>query len=150
MSPFSALVPWARASPPISLTRACPRCFWILWFPGQPNRNAAALKGIENASKQRPGGFFTDDKIALIQPGNFEDDLQRVRECDWILEAVVENLELKRDLWRKVDAARKHGCDSFHQHQRNSAGADFRGFLSRSSAGISWARISSIRRAICI
>jgi 3-hydroxyacyl-CoA dehydrogenase len=76
-------------------------------IPGQANRNAAALKGIENASKQRPGGFFTDDKIALVQPGNFEDDLHRVAECDWILEAVVENLELKRELWRKVDAARK-------------------------------------------
>jgi 3-hydroxyacyl-CoA dehydrogenase len=75
--------------------------------PGQANRNAAALKGIENASKQRPGGFFTDDKIALVQPGNFEDDMHRVAECDWILEAVVENLELKRELWRKVDAARK-------------------------------------------
>ena len=75
--------------------------------PGQANRNAAALKGIENASKQRPAGFFTDDKIALIEAGNFEDDLGRVAECDWILEAVVENLELKRDLWRKVDVARK-------------------------------------------
>ena len=76
-------------------------------IPGQANRNAAALKGIENASKQRPAGFFTDDKIALIEPGNFEDHLERVAECDWIVEAVVENLELKRDLWRKVDAARK-------------------------------------------
>ena len=75
--------------------------------PGQANRNAAAIKGIENAAKQRPAGFFTDDKLTLIQPGNFEDDLQRVAECDWIVEAVVENLELKRDLWRKVDAARK-------------------------------------------
>src|SRR5215472_5324079 len=76
-------------------------------IPGQPNRNAAALKGIENAFKQRPGGFFTDDKIALLQPGNFEDDLERIGECDWIVEAVVENLDLKRELWRKVEAARK-------------------------------------------
>src|SRR5450755_209926 len=74
--------------------------------PGQANRNVAAIKGIENAAKQRPAGFFTDDKLTLIQPGNFEDDLQRLGECDWIVEAVVENLELKRDLWRKVDAAR--------------------------------------------
>jgi 3-hydroxyacyl-CoA dehydrogenase len=76
-------------------------------IPGQSNRNAAALKGVENAAKQRPPGFFTDDKVGLIQAGNFEDDFDRVSECDWILEAVVENLELKRDLWRKVDAARK-------------------------------------------
>src|ERR1700685_239515 len=88
-------------------TAGVPALLLDVVVPGQANRNAAALKGIENASKQRPGGFFTDDKIALIQPGNFEDDLHRVAECDWILEAVVENLELKRDLWRKVDAARK-------------------------------------------
>src|SRR5260370_16205941 len=67
----------------------------------QPNRNAAALKGIENAMKQRPGGFFTDEKAALIQPGNFEDDLHRLAECDWIVEAIVENLDAKRDLWRR-------------------------------------------------
>jgi len=75
--------------------------------PGQPNRNAAALKGIDNALKQRPGGFFSTNRTALILPGNFEDDLHLVGECDWIIEAVVENLDLKRDLWRKVEAARK-------------------------------------------
>jgi 3-hydroxyacyl-CoA dehydrogenase len=86
---------------------AVPALLLDIVVPGQANRNAAALKGIESASKQRPGGFFTDDKVTLIEAGNFEDDLHRVAECDWILEAVVENLELKRDLWRKVDAARK-------------------------------------------
>jgi 3-hydroxyacyl-CoA dehydrogenase len=75
--------------------------------PGQPNRNAAALKGIENALKQRPGGFFTDDKAALVQPGNFEDNLQQLAGCDWIIEAVVENIDIKRALWHKVDAVRK-------------------------------------------
>jgi len=75
--------------------------------PGQANRNAAAIKGIESAAKQRPAGFFADDKIALVQPGNFEDDLPLIAECDWVIEAVVENLELKRELWRKVDAARR-------------------------------------------
>src|SRR5271156_3241923 len=68
-------------------------------IPGQANRNAAALKGIENALKMRPGGFFTDDTAALVKPGNFEDHLDQLSECDWIIEAVVENLELKRDLW---------------------------------------------------
>ena len=76
-------------------------------LPNQPNRNAAALKGIENALKQRPGGFYTDEKTALIQPGNFEDDLHRLAECDWIIEAIVENLDAKRDLWRKVETIRK-------------------------------------------
>src|SRR5579862_3031018 len=76
-------------------------------LPRQPNRNAAAQKGIENALKQRPGGFFTDDKVSLIRPGNFEDDLSALAECDWIIEAIVENLEPKRDLWRKVETIRK-------------------------------------------
>ena len=76
-------------------------------IPGQPNRNAAALKGIENAAKQKPGGFMTDSAAALIQPGNFEDNLGEIADCDWILEAVVENLDLKRELYAKVEKVRR-------------------------------------------
>jgi len=76
-------------------------------LPREPNRNAAALKGIENALKQRPAGFFTEEKASLIRPGNFEDDLKAVADCDWIIEAIVENLEPKRDLFRKVETIRK-------------------------------------------
>ncbi|HYL78273.1 MAG TPA: 3-hydroxyacyl-CoA dehydrogenase/enoyl-CoA hydratase family protein [Bryobacteraceae bacterium] len=73
--------------------------------PG-PDRNAAARRGIENAFKQRPGGFFADDKTALVQPGNFEDHLKDVAGCDWIVEAVVENLDIKRELWGRVETIR--------------------------------------------
>src|SRR5574337_425363 len=66
-------------------------------LPREANRKAAALKGIESALKQRPGGFITEDKVALIRPGNFEDDLQALAECDWIIEAIVESLEPKRE-----------------------------------------------------
>ena len=68
---------------------------------------AASKKGIENAAKQRPGGFFVDSGATLITPGNFDDDLGRVAECDWIIEAVTENLEIKRGLWKKVEPLRK-------------------------------------------
>jgi 3-hydroxyacyl-CoA dehydrogenase len=78
-------------------------------LPGQPKRNAAALAGIENASKQRPVAFFTDEAKGLIAPGNFEDDLGRVRRCQWIVEAVAENLDIKRSLWRRVAALRAPG-----------------------------------------
>jgi 3-hydroxyacyl-CoA dehydrogenase len=81
----------------------------LLDVPGQPNRNAPALQGIQNALKLRPGGFFTDDKAALVQAGNFEDDFDKISECDWIIEAIVENLDAKRALWRRVEAARKGG-----------------------------------------
>jgi len=73
--------------------------------PG-PDRNAAAKRGIENAFKQRPGGFYTDEKVALVQPGNFEDHLSAIAECDWVIEAVIENLDAKRELWGRVETIR--------------------------------------------
>jgi 3-hydroxyacyl-CoA dehydrogenase len=76
-------------------------------LPNQPHRNAAAHKGIENAAKQKPGGFFTDSAMSLIKPGNFEDNLSEVADCDWVIEAVTEDLEVKRSLWRKVESLRK-------------------------------------------
>ena len=72
----------------------------------QPNRNAAAIKGIDTAAKARPGGMFTADVAQLITPGNFNDDLSKLADCDWIIEAITENLELKRELWERVDAVR--------------------------------------------
>ena len=82
----------------------------LLDVPGQPNRNAPALQGIQNALKLKPAGFFVDEKAALVQAGNFEDDLDKLAACDWIIEAIVENLDVKRALWRKVDAVRKPGA----------------------------------------
>ena len=73
--------------------------------PG-PDGNAAAKRGVENAFKQRPGGFYTDEKVALVRPGNFEDHLNGIAECDWVIEAVVENLDAKRELWGRVETLR--------------------------------------------
>jgi 3-hydroxyacyl-CoA dehydrogenase len=66
-----------------------------------------AKKGIENAAKMRPGGFFVDSSAALITPGSFDADLAKIADCDWIIEAVTENLEIKRSLWGKVEKLRK-------------------------------------------
>ncbi|MGH9557676.1 MAG: 3-hydroxyacyl-CoA dehydrogenase family protein, partial [Bryobacteraceae bacterium] len=71
---------------------------------------ALAAKGVENAAKQRPGGLFVDAAASLISVGNFDSDLGRIADCDWIIEAVTENLEIKRSLWKKVEALR--GPDS--------------------------------------
>src|SRR5579864_4049902 len=70
--------------------------------PGNPKRNAAARAGIETATKQRPGAFFTPEAATLITPGNLEDNLKDIRGCDWVLEAVTEKLEIKRELMAKV------------------------------------------------
>src|SRR4051812_15717069 len=79
-------------------------------LPGQPDRNAAARKGLDTATKQKPGAFFTASAAGLITPGNFEDDLGQIRHCDWIIEAVAENLEIKRALFAKVEPLRAPGA----------------------------------------
>ncbi|MEJ7607710.1 MAG: 3-hydroxyacyl-CoA dehydrogenase family protein [Bryobacteraceae bacterium] len=62
----------------------------------------AVMKGIESAAKQNPVAFYTPGGKALITPGDFEHDLPAIGDCDWVLEAVTENLDIKRDLWRRV------------------------------------------------
>jgi len=74
-----------------------------LVLPEEADRNAAARKGIEAAARQRPAAFFTDSARQLVQPGNFEDDLPQIRDCDWVIEAVVEDLQIKRDIWRRAE-----------------------------------------------
>ena len=59
--------------------------------------------------KSKPAAFFEPSLARLVTIGNFEDDLQKLAEVDWIIEAVVEDLEIKRSLLRKIEAVRKPG-----------------------------------------
>jgi 3-hydroxyacyl-CoA dehydrogenase len=72
-------------------------------------RNRIANGGLEAAKKLKPAPFFSGTAAALIRTGNFEDDLQAAGGADWIIEAVVENLEVKRDLLARLDRIRKAG-----------------------------------------
>jgi 3-hydroxyacyl-CoA dehydrogenase len=74
-----------------------------------PARNKIAAAGLEAARKSKPAAFFEPSLARLITIGNFEDDLQRLADVDWIIEAVIENLEIKRSLLKKVEAVRKPG-----------------------------------------
>src|SRR5260370_5630062 len=74
-----------------------------------PGRNKIAAGGLEAARKSKPAAFFEPSLSSLVSTGNFEDDLKRVAEVDWIIEAVIEDLEIKRTLLKKVDALRKPG-----------------------------------------
>ena len=69
----------------------------------------AARQGLERARKLKPDPFFTSETWKLIATGSFDDDLTRIAESDWIIEAVVERLDVKRSLLEKVDAARRPG-----------------------------------------
>src|SRR5580704_14721554 len=74
-----------------------------------PARNKIAATGLDAAKKSKPAAFMEPSLARLVTVGNFEDDLKRLAEVDWIIEAVVENLDLKRALLRKVEAIRKPG-----------------------------------------
>src|SRR5947207_10629154 len=71
------------------------------------DRNKIARVGFEAAKKAKPAAFFTSDLSSLITTGNFEDDLPKLQDCDLIIEAVVENLELKRSLFENVEQHRR-------------------------------------------
>ena len=74
-----------------------------------PERNKIAAAGLDAAKKSKPAAFVEPGLASLVTIGNFDDDLRRLAEVDWIIEAVVENLEIKRALLRKVEAVRKPG-----------------------------------------
>src|SRR5438876_4523479 len=74
-----------------------------------PARNKIAAAGLEAAKKSKPAAFFEPSLARLVTVGNFEDDLGKLVEVNWIVEAVVENLEIKRALLKRVEAARKPG-----------------------------------------
>ncbi|MBZ5654053.1 MAG: enoyl-CoA hydratase/isomerase family protein [Acidobacteriia bacterium] len=75
-----------------------------------PARNKIAAAGLDGARKSKPAAFFEASLARLVTIGNFEDDLKHLADVDWIIEAVVENLEIKRSLLKKVEAVRKPGC----------------------------------------
>ena len=74
-----------------------------------PARNKIAAAGLDAARKSKPAAFFEPSLAKLITVGNFEDDLKKLADVDWIIEAVVENLDIKRSLLKRVDAVRKPG-----------------------------------------
>jgi 3-hydroxyacyl-CoA dehydrogenase len=73
-------------------------------------RNKIVRAGLEAAKKSKPAAFFTAALAEKITIGNFEDDLARCAEADWIIEVVAENLEIKRKLLARVAQFRKPGA----------------------------------------
>ena len=67
-------------------------------FADRKARNRIAAEGYERLKKLKPAPFLHPSYGSLIEIGNFEDDIARIRDCDWIIEAVVENMEIKKKL----------------------------------------------------
>lgn len=80
----------------------------LLDLPDPAGRDAHAEQGI--ARQRETGGFFGDEAAHRVRPGNLEDHFERLAEADWIVEVVVEDLAVKRDLYARIDAVRKPGA----------------------------------------
>ena len=77
--------------------------------PNEADRNAVAAGAVARMLKADPSPFMSPAAAKLLEVGNTEDDLVRVGECDWVIEAIIERLDLKQDLYRRLDAVRRPG-----------------------------------------
>ncbi|MFT5449718.1 MAG: 3-hydroxyacyl-CoA dehydrogenase [Gammaproteobacteria bacterium] len=73
-------------------------------------RNAIADGALQRMLKTEPAPFMHPRNARLVSTGNLEDDLDLLADCDWIIEAVIERLDIKQALYTKLDAVRKPGC----------------------------------------
>jgi 3-hydroxyacyl-CoA dehydrogenase len=76
---------------------------------GAADRSVLAKAALARLIKADPPPFMSKDAVGLVTPGNLDDDLERLAEVDWIVEAVVENLDIKRALYAKLERVRRPG-----------------------------------------
>lgn len=72
-------------------------------------RNRIVNQGINSLKKSKPPGLFSPSRMELIQAGNMEDNWDWIKEADWIIEVVVENLAIKHQVMARIEEARKPG-----------------------------------------
>jgi len=82
----------------------------LLDLPGEQEANARADAALARLLKSEPPALMLDDRAELIETGNTRDDFARLAECDWIIEAVVERLDIKKALYRQLDEVISDDC----------------------------------------
>ena len=70
-------------------------------------RNSIVNDALQNAVKSKPASLYKKSFVSRISTGNFEDDFEKIKEADWIIEVVVERLDIKQQILQKVDSIRK-------------------------------------------
>jgi len=72
-------------------------------------RNSIAAKNLKAALKGKPAPFYNKDFAKHITVGNFEDDMPKIKDVDWVIEVIVERLDIKKIVFEQVDKHRKEG-----------------------------------------
>ncbi|MCB9305044.1 MAG: 3-hydroxyacyl-CoA dehydrogenase/enoyl-CoA hydratase family protein [Lewinellaceae bacterium] len=73
------------------------------------NRNKIAADSLQAALKARPAAFYDNKFASRITVGNFDNDFSKIKDCDWIIEVVVERLDIKKQIFEKVEQFRTKG-----------------------------------------
>ena len=73
------------------------------------HRNKLVNTALQKTIKSKPAPLYHKSLASKIQTGNFEDDFEKIDEADWIIEVVVENLKIKKQIFENVDQYRKKG-----------------------------------------
>ncbi len=66
-------------------------------------RNRLSNKGKEDLLKQKPDPLYSKSNIDLITPGNFEDDMGKLKDVDWVIEVIIENMDIKKKIFKQVE-----------------------------------------------
>lgn len=73
------------------------------------NRNKIAEDALKTTLKSSPSAIYSKSCVSRITAGNFEDDLPKINDCDWVIEVIIEDLKIKQSLYDKVEQYRKKG-----------------------------------------
>ena len=77
--------------------------------PGSNDRDAVAKGAVATMLKTEPAPFMSKAAAKLVETGNIDDHLDKVAECDWVIEAIIERLDLKQALYQRLDKVRRPG-----------------------------------------
>ncbi|RPD41305.1 3-hydroxyacyl-CoA dehydrogenase/enoyl-CoA hydratase family protein [Chitinophaga barathri] len=72
-------------------------------------RNRIVNEALQAAIKSNPSPLYSKEDARHIKTGNFTDDMKSIADCDWVIEVVVENLDIKKKVFEQVEQFRKPG-----------------------------------------
>ncbi len=106
--------------------------------PASGDRNSIAAGALEALKKAKPAAFADATFASHVRVGNFEDDLAKLKDCDWVIEAVAENMEIKQQPAEQGCGASACGRDLDDEYQRAAGGEGCGGAAGGSAAAVVW------------